>query len=198
MLEQRIQLCLICDGFVICAGKSEVMRQAQLSAEMNSPFWLQLVGNGLTTTWAAHLGAVLSHATWPAITCTNLYSHNLLTKPIEIVGGFHRVPEAPGLGVTVDEDAVERWKVPDETIQKLKKKNKLFDKPTPRIICSVVYPNSARLHISPLSKAYGYFIQGNGPAHEDGVYLEIVHDDGSQEWADLYERTLKNPVRTRI
>ncbi len=188
----------ICDGFVICAGKSEVMRQAQLSAEMNSPFWLQLVGNGLTTTWAAHLGAVLSHATWPAITCTNLYSHNLLTKPIEIVGGFHRVPEAPGLGVTVDEDAVERWKVPDETIQKLKKKNKLFDKPTPRIICSVVYPNSARLHISPLSKAYGYFIQGNGPAHEDGVYLEIVHDDGSQEWADLYERTLKNPVRTRI
>ena len=47
----------VCDGFVICAGKSEVLRQGQLSAEANMPFWLQLVGNGLTTTWAAHLGA---------------------------------------------------------------------------------------------------------------------------------------------
>jgi len=70
----------VCDGFVICAGKSEVMRQGQLSAEANMPFWLQLVGNGLTTTWAAHLGAVLTHATWPAITCINLYSHHLLRR----------------------------------------------------------------------------------------------------------------------
>ena len=30
-------------------------------------FWLQLIGAGLTTTWAAHLGSVLSHASWPAV-----------------------------------------------------------------------------------------------------------------------------------
>ena len=43
------------------AEKSEVVRQGALSAEAQMPFWLQLVGNGLTTTWAAHLGAVLTH-----------------------------------------------------------------------------------------------------------------------------------------
>ena len=53
---------------------------------------------GLTTTWAAHLGAVLPMCVWPAITCYNIYDHSLLTKPIEVVGGFHEVPTGPGLG----------------------------------------------------------------------------------------------------
>ena len=187
----------VCDGFVICAGKSEVMRQGQLSAEANMPFWLQLVGNGLTTTWAAHLGAVLTHATWPAITCINLYSHHLLTQPIEIVGGYHRVPEEPGLGVTVDEDAVERWKVPEDTVQVLKEKGERYAKPEPRIVNSVVYPDGTRIHIAPMGRGYGYYIQGNGPAHADGVCLEILRDDGSKEWQDLYERVLEHPVRSR-
>ena len=52
-----------CDGYVLCAGRSALGKQATLSAEAQLPFWLQLVGNGLTTTWAAHLGAVFTHAT---------------------------------------------------------------------------------------------------------------------------------------
>ena len=88
----------VCDGYVLCAGQSQVMRQGALSAEAQMPFWLQLVGNGLTTTWAAHLGAVLTHATWPAITCINLYSHQLLKEAIDVVGGYHRVPEGTGFG----------------------------------------------------------------------------------------------------
>jgi L-alanine-DL-glutamate epimerase-like enolase superfamily enzyme len=78
----------VCDGFVIGAGKSQVMKQATLAAEAQMPFWLQLVGNGLMTTWAAHLGAVLTHATWPTISCVNMFTHQLLKTPIEIVGAF--------------------------------------------------------------------------------------------------------------
>ena len=40
----------------------------------------------MTAIWAAHLGAVLSHAIWPTISCINLYSHQLLKKPIEVGG----------------------------------------------------------------------------------------------------------------
>ena len=53
----------VCDGYVIGGGKSTVVRQGALSAEADLPFWLQIVGNGLTTTWASHLGAALTHAT---------------------------------------------------------------------------------------------------------------------------------------
>ncbi|MBM3261885.1 MAG: enolase [candidate division Zixibacteria bacterium] len=186
----------VCDGFVVCAGKTAVIRQGTLSAEANMPFWLQLVGNGLTTTWAGHLGAVLSHATWPAITCVNLYSHQLLTKPIEVVGGYHRVPEAPGLGVVVDEAAVERYRIPDTKIQELNKEGKLYDRPQPRIVCSTVYPDGSRIHLAPMHQGYGYFSQGHGPAHVDGVRLEPYHDDGTQEWADLFERAKQHPVRS--
>ncbi len=39
----------VCDGFVIGGGASALMRQTTLSAAANKPFWLQLVGTGLTT-----------------------------------------------------------------------------------------------------------------------------------------------------
>ena len=107
----------VCDGFVVCAGKSRVMKEGTLAAEVQMPFWLQLVGNGLMTTWAAHLGAVLTHATWPTITCVNLFSHQLLKTPIDVIGGYHQVPDGPGLGVEVDEEAVERFRVPDVQIR---------------------------------------------------------------------------------
>lgn len=184
----------VCDGFVVCAGKSEVIRQGILAAEACMPFWLQLVGNGLTSTWAAHLGAVLTHATWPAITCMNLYSHQLLKNPVEVVGGYQKVPELPGLGVEVDEEAVERYRIPDKTIQALGEGER-YDRPKPRIICSTVYPDGSRIHLAPMHQGYGYFSQGHGPAHMPGVRLEPWHDDGSPEWADLFERAQKHPVR---
>ena len=88
----------VADMYVIGGGATTCMTQGHQAADANIPFWLQLVGPGLTTTWAAHLGSVLGMAVWPAITCYNIYGHSLLTKPIEVVGGFHEVPTGPGLG----------------------------------------------------------------------------------------------------
>jgi hypothetical protein len=180
----------VCDGFVIGAGKSETIRQGTLSAEARMPFWLQLVGDGLTATWSAHLGAVLTHAIWPAINCTNLYSHQLLRKPIEVIGGFHKVPEGPGLGVEVDEEAVERYRVPDEQIREFASKGQLYERPKPRIINTVVYQDGSCVHMA-------YVGAGHGPAYAEGVRLETWHDDGSKEWADLFARAQQHPVRDR-
>ncbi len=100
-----------CDGFVIGGGVSRVMADGLAAAMANMPFFLQMVGTGLTTTMAMHLGAVLSHAQWPAITCHELYEHTLLTKRIDVLGGLGKTPDAPGLGVTVDEAALEKYRV---------------------------------------------------------------------------------------
>jgi L-alanine-DL-glutamate epimerase-like enolase superfamily enzyme len=181
----------VCDGFVISGGAAQVVRQAALSAEANMPFWLQLVGAGLTTTWAAHLGAVLSHASWPAITCINLYSHPLLTKPIDVVGGFHRVPEAPGLGVEVDEEAVARYAVPEETLQTFRARGEVYNRPAPRILRTAVYPDGSCVHMA-------YIRQGMGtalPPYVPGVRLETWPEDGSKAWNELWERTQAAPVR---
>ena len=138
----------VCDGFVVGGGASRVMYQGILSAEANMPFWLQMVGNGLTTTWAAHLGAVLTHATWPAITCINLYRHHLLKRPIEVVGGFHRVPDGPGLGVEVDEEAMHGFLVPDDVMGPFRDRDEPYNFPRPRFIRTAVYPDGRRVHFS--------------------------------------------------
>ncbi len=187
----------VCDGYVICAGKSTVIKQGILSAEARMPFWLQLVGNGLTTTWAAHLGAVLTHATWPAITCINLYSHQLLKKEIEVVGGYHKVPDGPGLGVEVDEETIERYRVPEDTLREFRERGELYDRPKPRIINTIVYPDGSCIRMGSSRQGYGYFGAGHGPAYVEGVRLEPQPDDGSREWADLFERAQKHPVRGR-
>ncbi len=187
----------VCDGFVISGGRSAVLRQGELSAEAQMPFWLQLVGNGLMTTWAAHLGAVLSHATWPAITCLNLYSHQLLKRPIEVVGGFHEVPEGPGLGVEVDEEAVERYRVPDSQIEPFAQQGQPYEHPRPRLLNTVVWPDGSCLHMAHSGQGYSYFGSGHGPAQVEGTRLEITPDDGSKEWAALFARAEAGPIRDR-
>ena len=89
----------VTDGFVLSVVASRLLRQAAVCEEANKPFWLQLVGTGITTTWAAHLSAVLPQAQWPAIICMNIREHQLIKPVIEVRSGFHRVPESPGLGI---------------------------------------------------------------------------------------------------
>jgi L-alanine-DL-glutamate epimerase-like enolase superfamily enzyme len=176
----------VCDGFVIGGGVASVLRQGMLADEANKPFWLQMVGTGLTTTLALHLGAVLSAARWPAITCVNLYQHDLLKQSVEVVGGFARVPEKPGLGIEVDEEALVRFRMEPP-----------YEKPVPRVILSVLWEGGRVVHYSSTGQMHRDFWSGSQPADERGVRLETRPDDGSPEWADLYARVQQAPVRER-
>ena len=170
----------VCDGFVIGGGQSLTMRQGQCAAEVAMPFWLQIVGNGLTTTWDAHLGSVLTHARWPAISCINMYSHHLLTKPIQVINGQQQVPDGAGLGVDVDEEAIEKFRVPEKKLYE--NPEHPFIHPKPRLINSIIYPDGNCIYMDNLS-APGTYIEG--------VRNEIIDDDGSKEWQDLYDRVQK-------
>lgn len=91
----------VCDGFVIGGGASRVIENGTIAAVANKPFWLQLVGTGITATWGMHLAAVLSHARWPAINCNHLFEEELVKPRITLANGTAAIPEAPGLGVGV-------------------------------------------------------------------------------------------------
>ncbi len=179
-----------CDGFVVAGGVSNVMKSGISSATANMPFFLQMVGTGLTTTMSLHLGAVLSHAQWPGINCHELYEHNLLSQRIEVVGGFAAVPDAPGLGVEIDEGALEKYRV-DEADLSL----------PPRLI-KYSRANGINIYFSDNSFSGGshmwnYFRTANGPLYERGVNTELLDDDGSKEFADLRARATQAPVMTR-
>jgi len=178
----------VCDGFVVTGGATQVMYQGNLSAEANMPFWLQMVGNGLTTTWAAHLGSVLTHSTWPAITCINLYRHHMLKKPIDVVGGFHHVPEDPGLGVEVDEESMHKFLIPDEIIRPFRDNEEPYDFPRPRFIRIALYPDGRRIHFSSVHQ--GFQLE----AYTPGVQTEYWREDGTQEFEKLWDSIQKKPI----
>ena len=175
----------VCDGFVVSGGVASVLRQGLLAGAFDMPFWLQLVGTGLTTALATHLGAVLPLAQWPMVTCLNNYADDLLVTPLAIRGGYVRVPEAPGLGVEIDEAALARYAMAPPYVL-----------PPPRLLLSVVWPGGRVVHYASMRpQCWGDFWAGNQPVHEHGVSMEVRPDDGSPEWAALYARAQRGAVR---
>ena len=175
-----------CDGFVIGGGAAEVRRQAGLAAAFDRPFWLQLVGTGIIAAYAVHLGAVLSHAQLPCITCHELWKHDLLKKRLEVTDGFVEVPDAPGLGIEVDEKAVERYTVdPDEPTPKERYRRQ-------KRVLRIGWPGEGRKQrIWKFTDEAVYqkeFYRGSIPGFERGVSLDVIEDDGSAAFEKLHAR----------
>lgn len=195
----------MCDGFVVGGGVSSVLNQGLLASSFDKSIFLQLVGTGLTTTLMTHLGAVLSSARWPAVTCMNNYSDDLLAEPLALVGGYVKVPEGPGLGITVDEEAITRFQVPGNPTAPS------FRLPRRSSILSVVREGGRTVHYASMwhstlmddeqrpgrdvgPQLWDDFLAGNQPVEERGTHLIFRHDDGSAEWSDLYQRAVRGPV----
>ena len=69
-----------CGGFVVGGSVNSLQRTNALCASFDQPFWLQMVGTGITTAYSVHLGAVLSQAKLPAITCHELWNRICLKR----------------------------------------------------------------------------------------------------------------------
>jgi len=176
----------VCDGYVIPGGATSITRQAHFCQETNMPFWLQLVGTAWTTTFALHLGAVCSHAQWPAVTCMNMYVDPLITNPIQVKDGYAQVPDAPGLGIEFNEESL-KYRVPT------------MDKPNARALYGVARAGGSTTWHDREFGQYGLwhdFLGGNQSLFEHGVSLQHWDDDGSKEWQELFDRVQHGPVRT--
>jgi L-alanine-DL-glutamate epimerase-like enolase superfamily enzyme len=174
----------VCDGFVVSGGVSQVLRESQILAQANKVFWLQLVGTGLTTALSLHLAAVASHARWPAVSCQNLYEHTLLRQPIRVRGGLAPIPTGPGLGVEVDWDAVERFRI--APIAK--------PYPYPGLLMRLLWPSGEVDYYTHGLQYWDEFLGGRRPVFSPGVRLEVVPVDGTPEWRQLYETAGKKPA----
>lgn len=176
---------MVCDGFVVSGGVASILRQGALAAAFEKPFWLQMVGTGLTTAMSAQLGAVLPFAQWPSVNCLNNYADDLLQTPLVIKGGYVQAPDGPGLGIQIDEAALERYRMQPP-----------YEHPRPRLLMSVVWPGGRVMHYAQMRpQCWDDFWRGNQPAQERGVTMEVYPDDGTPEWANLFARASVAPVR---
>ena len=199
----------MCDGFVVSeCGASAAIKTGAILAQFDKPFWTQPVGTGISTAWGCHLGAVLTHQQWPMISCMNNYADDMIASPLQIQHGTVRVPTGPGLGVDLDYDAVNRYRM-----------DAPFSLPERKHIISIEWPSgksvkyafmanrvSGNYQASPFAHAayagfpmlerqcWEDFLAGNQPIEPRGVQLNVIHDDGSAAFDELYARCLRGPV----
>ena len=169
-----------CDGFVVGGGASHVMQAGRFAGEVGMPFWLQLVGAGLTAAYSLHFGGVLQQARWPAVNCHQLFEKDLLAKPIKVAKGHANVPDAAGIGYEIDWDLVNRL-----TVQKPE------SRPEPERLIETTWASGRRMYTASNGKVNFMLTagqRGQYPYFEKGADSRLVPDDGSARWKQLYQQ----------
>ena len=147
-------------------------------AAANTPILLQYVGTGITAAFACHLGAVIPTATLPGVTASHAYESDLIVTPHKVQRGFMKVPEGPGLGVTLDEAAVKRYSETPEPTWK-------------RHISVVTLPGGIKHYYRNLQQAERLMKQGVDESYAPGVRLEEWEDDGSETFDQHYSSSYR-------
>ena len=175
----------VCDGFVIGGGVGEILESAAKAAEADKPFWIQMVGSEITATFCLHLASVLSHARWPCVNLHHLFAAALIRPRIEVTDGTATVPDRPGLGVDLDEDAIERYRIDSPPLEP----------PRPAsLLLAVEWPEGGTSYYGNGRMMLHDFMKGHLPAFARGVSMREIPNDGSRDWKDLLDRALKSPV----
>ena len=171
----------VCDGFVIGGGSNRVKAEAAVAATADKPFFLELVGTGITATFSLHFASVLSHARWPQVDCHRIYTHQMIKPAIEVRNGSAKVPDAPGLGVELDEESVERFRI--------KPISKPY--PAPGLLLAIRWPTGDTGYYAHAEQYWDDVRNGRLPVYPRHVYLERIPDNGSKEWKELQARAQK-------
>lgn len=103
-----------CDWINVSGPLVSVFKQAAIAEAAGIPTWHGSgVDLGIAEASYAHVCAASKSITLTSDICgQTLRVDDLITEPLVIADGHVRVPEGPGLGVTLDEAAVERYRVP--------------------------------------------------------------------------------------
>lgn len=176
----------VCDGFVVGGGATKTTTAGRFSAEVNMPFWLQLVGSGITAAYSLHFGGVLRMARWPAVNCHQLYTHNLLTKQITVKDGFAKVPDRPGLGYELDRDQLNRFKITPTA-----------ERPEPERLLETTFADGSRMYAANDGKVNFMLrpaMAGNMPFYKKGAHTKLLPNDGSPRWRKLYTSARNGPI----
>jgi hypothetical protein len=179
----------LADGYML--GHSpvgEVIRRAGVFEAANVPFMLQNVGGNITRAFVAHMAAVFPMATLHHVNDCQMWAEDVVTPTFDVAGGTVRVPDEPGLGVTLDREALARWAAVEAD-------------PLPRALVRIGYrglpPIYARLPVHAMSDYRGTgpsFVDGYGTGYNHPVDLDYWDDDGSKAFVRAWERTATGPT----
>ena len=74
------------------------------------PLWVEhSIEDGINQVFQAHQAAAFPGIEY-TISITHVLVDDLMKEPFTMEGGFYTVPTKPGLGVSLDEDAIDKYR----------------------------------------------------------------------------------------
>jgi len=107
-----------CDGFNFNGPMAPFVQLAGLAKLARKPCWHgSEIDLGIMEAGAVHAAAAAPACTWPSDILGRLVrEHDLLTQPLDICNSYVAIPETPGLGVTLDLQALEKYRAGEALI----------------------------------------------------------------------------------
>ena len=99
------------DTFVIGGPLGKTLIQRALMAEVTKmPLWVEhSIEDGVNQVFQAHQAAAFPGIEY-TISITHVLVDDLMKEPFTMKDGFYTVPTKPGLGVSLDEDAIDKYR----------------------------------------------------------------------------------------
>ena len=175
------------DGYIVGHAKiGNAIRRAGVFAAANAPFMLQNVGGTITRAMTTHMQAAFKTASFHFHCDSETWSADVVRERLEPINGLVRVPEKPGLGLTLDRAALERLKqlkLPEQSKWIIKSRfangSTMYNIADPQQSIFMVRPDIRRL--LPLS-------------YMSPVSTEYWDNDGSQEYKEMFQRIEREGV----
>jgi L-alanine-DL-glutamate epimerase-like enolase superfamily enzyme len=162
----------VADTYMLGGNIGETLSTGIMFSKVNIRTLIQITGGTLTKALALHMAAVLPTCSGHNIDLDDQYEEDITTERIPVIEGYSPVPQGPGLGYEVDEEALAR-------------------------IAAQKVTESPR-HVGILHMPGGHTFYGPShisPEGEEGTVRgfksELWEDDGSKEFEEVYERTRK-------
>ncbi len=88
-----------------------LVRRALMAETTKIPLWVEhSISSGVNQVFQAHQAAAFPGIEY-TISITHVLEDDLMREPFTMKDGFYEVPQKPGLGVSLDMDAVEKYRV---------------------------------------------------------------------------------------
>ena len=156
------------------------MRRAGLFAAADTPFMMQNVGGHITRAMTVHMMATFPSANFHHLCDAETWKSDVVKERLEPVNGFVRVPEAPGLGLSLDRAELER-------LEKLK-----LARPARWIVRSR-FDNGARMYNIADPDNSMFMVRPDirrliPMSYVAPIETEYWDDDGSPDYRAMFER----------
>ena len=166
----------VADIYMIGGSIGDTIATGFACGKANIQTILQFESGTIGKAMALHMAAVLPTPTAHSINLDDQYEEDYTTERIPVIEGASPVPEGPGLGYEVDEDALARIAA-----------NKPIE--IPKHVGVLHMPGGhtfyGRSYVSPTR------VTGHEEGTIRGIKSEIWEDDGSTEFTGIYDRVQK-------